>query len=434
MTVKGLTLAGACVLAAAGHSCSHTYFVESRFVVDLSEAATRVDSANLTFETGDALAVELPAGPVTVKALKGGNPSYTARITTRGKTKEDAERNLASVKIQAGRDGRGISIRTEGDMGWRQRGTVSAYSSVELDVTVPQGTSLDIRTGSGDVRASGPFGGTSIETSYGSVELRDAEGSVHVKSKSGSVGVEHVKGAELVRVASGFGAVKLSSCEGARVEAESSSGDVAAVNVIAKETILETKYGRVEARRITGALDVKSSSGDVTVEDAVGGAVRAESGFGAIHLRRIAGSVRAKTSSGDVEVSECQGAVDAASSYGGVKVTGLLTTVQAQSKSGNVLVDAGPASAVSGAWSVSSGFGSVTVVLPSTASGPLDAKTSYGSVETDFPVLLAAGVKSKGNSLRGTLNPPADPAVKGSGGGFSLTASSSSGDVKIRKS
>jgi DUF4097 and DUF4098 domain-containing protein YvlB len=158
-----------------------------------------------------------------------------------------------------------------------------------------------------------------------------------------------------------------------------------------------------------------------------------ESRFGTIRVRGAVGPVRVKTSSGQVEATDCQGPVDAASSYGNVKISGALTTVQARSNSGGVAVEASAKSVPAGAWSVSSGYGAVVVTLPGTITGNLDARTHYGTVVSEFPVLLEPGVKSKDGILRGVLNPQSESKDKGGAAPFTLTATSSSGDVKIRK-
>jgi DUF4097 and DUF4098 domain-containing protein YvlB len=425
---SSIAAAAALLLSAAAPSCSRTYFVESRFVVELGEEASRTENAPLTFKAGDSLAIDLPAGPVSVKASPSGH-AYTARITARGKTKEEAEKNLAAVKILADRSSGGVSIRVETD----SSASGTHFTSVNLDVAVPEKTALDLRTGTGDVRVHGPVGACAVDTSYGAVQVREAAGGVRVVSKSGAVAVERVSGAPSVQLKSGYGAVKATDCKAERVELESSSGDVTAVNIDSPSTNLSTRYGRVEVRRVAGAVDVKTNSGDVLVEEAAGGSVEAESGFGTIRVRGAVGPVRVKTSSGQVEATDCQGPVEASSNYGNVKISGALTTVQARSNSGGVAVEASAKSAPAGAWTVTSGYGAVVVSLPASATGNLDARTNYGTVVSEFPVLLEPGVKSKDGVLRGVLNPQSEAKDKGAAAPFTLTATSSSGDVKIRR-
>ncbi len=124
----------------------------------------------------------------------------------------------------------------ESGFGFGRRG------SIDVEVELPVGSSVDVKTGSGDVTARGLL---------------------------------------------------------ARVEAASGSGDLTFEDVDAAE--LKSGSGDVTARAVRGAVNAKTGSGDITLESA-GADVDLIAGSGDIQLRRADGEVRAKSGSGDIGV------------------------------------------------------------------------------------------------------------------------------------
>ncbi|HKE01271.1 MAG TPA: DUF4097 family beta strand repeat-containing protein, partial [Planctomycetota bacterium] len=95
--------------------------------------------------------------------------------------------------------------------------------------------------------------------------------------------------------------------------------------------------------------------------------------------------------------------------------------VEARSSSGKVSVRAYEGSKAKEPWSLVSGYGSIVLEAPADFACTLDARTSYGSVESDLPIATDAGKPAKG-SLRGAVN----------GGGERVKLESASGSISIR--
>ncbi|MCP2266339.1 DUF4097 domain-containing protein [Promicromonospora thailandica] len=134
--------------------------------------------------------------------------------------------------------------------------------SGDLDVTLPAGTEVVVRTENGDVVAGGLAGEVTLHTSNGEVEATDVAGSLFARSSNGDV---TVTGA------------------GSDVEVSSSNGDLTVRDVDGTVTG-GTSNGRVTVEEVTGDASVRSSNGSVEV-----------SGVG--------GDVDAQTSNGDVTVT-----------------------------------------------------------------------------------------------------------------------------------
>ncbi|UCD94691.1 MAG: DUF4097 family beta strand repeat protein [Candidatus Zixiibacteriota bacterium] len=143
----------------------------------------------------------------------------------------------------------------------------------------------------------------------------------------------------------------------------------------------ETAGGSLNFERINGTVEGRTSGGSISVESCVGEADVKTSG-GSITLGEVKGEVSAKTSGGSITVEEVMGMIDAATSGGSVTayITGQPEDDCRLSTSG----------------------GSVSVYLEDDVGVYVDAHTSAGRVETDFPV--AGRGKTRKSSLRGKIN------------------------------
>ena len=131
---------------------------------------------------------------------------------------------------------------------------------IEVDVALPEGSALEVRTTAGSITCDGLLGAVTLESRYGDLRLERA----------------------------------------ARLRAHTSSGDIA-VTTVGGETEASTAYG------------------DVRVGES-GGRARLETGYGDIRLDRALDSVHGTTRYGEVRVGETvRGSVVLETAYGGVE-------------------------------------------------------------------------------------------------------------------
>lgn len=130
----------------------------------------------------------------------------------------------------------GDSVTVRSARRWRAK-------SARVDVVVPEGGRVVVRTAAADVRLRGRFGVTRVKTASGDVEL-DALTELEVATASGDVQAREVTGD--VEVATISGDIRLGAV-GGRVGITTTSGDVV-------------------LRRVGSDLDVHAVSGDVRVE------------------------------------------------------------------------------------------------------------------------------------------------------------------------
>ncbi len=351
-----------------------------------SHQAERTETRALELVPGKPL-VLLGGGEIRVTASADGRSELQARIRGFGRTPEEADQVLSRYRVEVGNEEAGTTVRFVGEPLRVAEGSMKAVIAANVDyvATVPEGTPIEASTSSGDIRVRGPLGACRLDTQYGSVEAQEVRGGLEARSGSGDVRAERVEGA-LVVLGSAYGEVQLALATVERITCESGSGDIDVEDVRAGSVELSTNYGSVRASRVVGAL-------------------------------------RARSGSGSLRLTGTEGALDAQSSYGGIVVEGVLADLRASAGSGDVRVRALAGSRPDPAWSLVSNYGGVTLQVPEDFGCELDARTSYGSVETDFPVLTGAGKREGDSTLRGKVGP----------GGGRVTLSSGSGNVALKK-
>ena len=158
-------------------------------------------------------------------------------------------------------------------------------------VHVPATTAVDVRSGTGDLTASGLSGPVRLETGSGDVTGDGLTGGADLRTSSGDVDVRGLRGEVSLKTASGD--VNAEDLGSAQVQAVSSSGDVVLDFLASPRDV-----------------DAATASGDVTVALPRGESYRVEADTGSgdreVGVDENDSSprvVRARTSSGDVIVA-----------------------------------------------------------------------------------------------------------------------------------
>jgi hypothetical protein len=220
------------------------------------------------------LRVEVLVGDVSVSA--GEVTTTTVRLLPRGTSgaelaeKFTVEQRGGEVVVLAPKLRDGFFSFTKG--------------SVDVEVELPAGSTVDARSGAGDVRTTGRLGDVRAATGAGDVSVDDAD-EADLKSGSGDLSVETARGD--VRSKTGSGDVSVGST-GGRADLTSGSGDIS----------LRECRGAVKARTGSGDLSIGSSTGDLELV----------TGTGDITLAAVqGGEVNARTGTGDVAIGVAAG-------------------------------------------------------------------------------------------------------------------------------
>lgn len=410
--------------------CTRVILSEGGVDIAYDHQASREDRLDLEINSGEMLQADVPTGSMQIQASSSGKPGLVAKVTSHGRSPQDAREALDLYKINAVRTAAGATIQVESDpaitgaLHTKQRAAIT----IQMVITVPENVKLQISTRAGAVQATGPFLESSIDCRYGSIALDNATGAVRVKSSSGSLNLANIARAPAISAATSYGSIILKKCAADQVDAESSSGAVAISDVSANTLRVHSSYGKLSFERVRGDISAKSASGGIMATDLGNSTSTFETSYGSVNCSKARGNLTFRSASGSVRAEEVDGAIVAISNYGSVHVQGVLKRLEAETSSGSVNVTALPGSALDGDWLAKSGFGSVKITIPDTFVCELDASTSYGSIDCDFPVLTPGG-KRKEKTLTGIMN-ATDAVAKLP----RLQVKSGSGSIHIRRS
>jgi len=224
-----------------------------------------------TFETPGrtTLAVRTGAGHVTVTAED--TDRTTVELTALNGPAEDA---IAQARV----DQQGSSVLV--DVPRHRVGLFRQGPSVGIAITCPNGTVLQVKAESSDVRATGTFEHALVTTGSGDIDVEAVTGGAKLKTGSGAVSAGQVGEALLVSTGSGNVSVHQS---GRSATLTAGSGDIS-IGELAGQVVTKSGSGDVEVGRLGGALLTKSGSGSLTVRRATSGSVKATGASGNISI------------------------------------------------------------------------------------------------------------------------------------------------------
>ena len=196
--------------------------------------------------------IEVTYGAVEVRADDRHDTTVTVRPRNPESSADVAAAEQTSVTF---RDGE-LLVRSTG------RPRLLFFGSgpeIEVDVVLPTGSALDVRTSAGDITCLGRVGAADLECKHGAVRL-DQAATLRARSSSGNVSADTVDG---------------------RTEVTTSYGEIR-VGETAGPARLETGYGNVTVERALGSLTGTTKYGQVRVGEAVRGSLVLETAYGEV--------------------------------------------------------------------------------------------------------------------------------------------------------
>jgi len=152
--------------------------------------------------------------------------------------------------------------------------------------------------------------------------------------------------------------------------------------------------------------------------------VSAHSGDGAIDVEGVTGRVQLTSGDGSIRALHVTGELDVHTGDGSVDVSGKLSSVRARSGDGSVRITADSGSSPTSDWDISTGDGSVTLVVPTGFGAELDAHTGDGGIQmTDITLSNVTGRISR-NAVKGRLGD----------GGPTVRVRTGDGSIHLRRS
>ncbi len=153
----------------------------------------------------------------------------------------------------------------------------------DLTIRVPEGASLTLEHGAGDVEVRDLVADLEIDVKAGVMEAAGLDGQVELDVGSGGLAVEDVRGRLVMDT--GSGGASLDRFEGAALSIDTGSGSVAVSEVSAEAVEIDTGSGGVTVDGVeTRRLMIDTGSGSVRVESAGADSAVIDTGSGRVHL------------------------------------------------------------------------------------------------------------------------------------------------------
>lgn len=172
--------------------------------------------------------------------------------------------------------------------------------SVDVQIELPVGSSVDAASGSGDVRLAGPLSDVRGASGSGDVTVEQAT-EAELKSGSGDLTIEVASGG--VRAKTGSGDVTVGAV-GGRFDGSTGSGDVS-VRECRGSAKARTGSGDLSIGTSTGDLELVTGTGDISLGAVQGGDIHARTGTGDVVIGvvdGVAALLDLNTVTGDVDV------------------------------------------------------------------------------------------------------------------------------------
>ena len=211
--------------------------------------------------------------------------------TGRGSVRVHATDTTQSSVSVTGRDADHVQVDHDGDrisvVAPRQRtGFLPGDSALVVEVTVPSGSDLVVRTGSADVTVSGAVGSAQVRSGSGDVRLDAVSGPTSIETGSGNVTLDDVRGE--LRVKSGSGDVRIARAE-STVAVSTGSGDVE-IGSLDSPASVKTGSGDLQVLEARADVGLATGSGDLVIGTASRGRFEARGASGDVRIGIPAGT------------------------------------------------------------------------------------------------------------------------------------------------
>lgn len=235
-----------------------------------------------TFETPHPISIDVDLAAGSVHLIAGERGDTTVVVNPQNPSERaDVE---AAERATVDMVGRKLVIKTQkrgigGFVGLTRTG------SVEVTIELPDKSSLEVKSGMGDVNADGAFGDARVKTGAGAIHV-DRAGAVQLKSGAGSLSLKQCDGHAQVSTA---GQMSIGRICG--------EGEIKNLN---GKTWIGEVLGRINVMSANGDIDIDRARSDVSARTANGSIVVGEAGAGEVSL---------ESASGGLEVGIGEGAV-----------------------------------------------------------------------------------------------------------------------------
>ena len=198
-------------------------------------------------------------------------------------------------------------------------------------------------------------GDTKIYNSFGSIESKMINGDLMIDTQNSKINAADINGD--VTIDNSFAAVNLQNIEG-KVNIKNPNGNITAVS-IKSDVLIRSTFSNISLKEISGSVEVHNTNGSVT-GTTIDGNVDTENTFGPVKFDNIKGNIRIDNGNGSIRLANI-----AVMLSGGMKKEAYCERIDC-----------------------STSFGSIQLTLPKQASVEINAKTTWGKIDSELPLQI----------------------------------------------
>jgi len=253
---------------------------------------------------------------------------------------------------------------------------VGPRSVSDMEIWAPAKAAVDISTAHGDVNVADRQADVTVSTTHGDVQLSQIKGNISLTAHSGDLQISDITG---------------------NVKIDGKADDVTLSDITGGVSLDGEFYGDTKLSHVGSTVQFRSSRTDLQLAK-LSGDLDMDSGD--LRANSIVGPLRVTTKAKDIHLEDVSGAINIDDSHGEVEV-------HPQSPFGDLTVN--------------NHQGAIHVVLPEDAGYTVDARSTRGELETDFPLNISE--QGPDRTTTGTLGK----------GGSKLQLTTDHGTIEIRK-
>jgi DUF4097 and DUF4098 domain-containing protein YvlB len=323
--------------------------------------------------------IDNPRGNTRIVGADIEEIRVNGRKSVRAMGKDEADKANTQSKVQMSAAGDVVTIYGNQDRADGPR------VSVDLEVSVPRGSSIETRGRYGDVEISDVNGEISVNSDNAGVRLQNLGGRVRIDTRK----------SDILRATGMKGDVELKG-RGRDIELEDIAGQV----------IINGSYsGETTLRKLAKGVRFESSVTEFRVERVPG---ELQLSLSSLTGHNLVGPVVVKAKSKDVRFSEVTDSIHLDIDRGDVEISQGKTAPKIDVKLGS---------------------GDIEVALPPQAKFTLSATTRRGEITNDYDQRLKEEKENNGGTLSGTLGAGPEIRLSTSRGSLTLIKASDSGAV-----
>lgn len=356
-----LTLAPAFLLC----GCIHIETGKSRSDAD---SGTESQSQNFNFATelssrgeigGEVRELEVVNrfGKLRIVGSDSGPWSWTSTIRVKARDAAAGNVVVQSATVTSTTNGSSVHLEFNPPNPGRH-----ARVQSDLEVRVPRQILVHASNGFGPVEIEGLSTNLTAHVSNGKVTIEDIGGAVTAETSFASLRVHRT------------GPARLTNRHGA-IEALDIRGSLDA----------RTGFAPLRVESVGGPARLKNANGSIQISGAT--ELEASTSFASLEARNISGASTLENRNGRITASELHGPVTAETSFAALNLDSEGTSIDARNQNGGIQIRSRSTSLTHLAAETS--FAPLEVRLPSGLHPRIEARSDYGKVESDFPVLTA---------------------------------------------